>query len=182
MDGRSWVIDGEHVVVRPAARMEDTLQAFAIRAACFIGEQNLSFSEEFDGHDHDACHLIAYLGNEPIRAAAPVQVLCNARPPRGRSAFPRPRRRRPVDRARAVAESRGRLMLYVRATPPWARYFERLGWRLLEETPGANATVALVHPTDPARARIDLDTAETHALSAQYAGDTVVTAPVASPG
>eukprot|EP01036_Dinobryon_divergens_P009102 gene9102-12174_t len=32
-------------------KMEDSLQAFAVRAACFIGEQDIPYSEEFDGHD-----------------------------------------------------------------------------------------------------------------------------------
>ncbi len=85
-----------------------------------------------------------------------------------------------LERARAVAGSRGSPMLYVRATPLWAHYFERLGWRRLEETPGANATVALIHPTDPARMHSAPDTAETDTISTQYAGDTVVTPPVAS--
>ena len=183
MEGRSCVIDGEPVALRLAARMEDTLQAFAIRAACFIGEQDLSFSEAFDGHDHDATHLIAYLGDEPIgtvrlrwfKSFAMPDCLAVVRRFRGHAVGALL-----LEQARAVAGSRGTGMLYLRATPLWAHYFERLGWRRLEETPGANATMALVHPSGPARAHTDPDKAETDALSAQYADDTVVTSPVAS--
>ena len=178
MDGRSCVIDGELVALRPAARMEDTLQAFAVRAACFIGEQDRSFFEEFDGHDHDATHLIACLGEEPIGTVRLRWFKSFAMP--DRLAVVQRFRGHGVgalllEQARAIAESRGSGMLYVRATPLWARYFERHGWRRLEETPGANATIALVHPTDPAQIRVDLDAVETDALSAQYADDTIVT-------
>ena len=65
MDGRSCPIDGEHVALRRAARREDTLQAFAIRADRFIGEQDRSFfAGAFEGHD--VTHLIPQLGDEPI--------------------------------------------------------------------------------------------------------------------
>jgi hypothetical protein len=66
MDAKSRVIEGELVTTRLAGRMEDTLQAFALRAACFTGEPHLSFSEEFDGEDFNAAHRLAYLGEEPI--------------------------------------------------------------------------------------------------------------------
>ena len=62
MDVISCSIDGELVTTRVAARMEDTMQAFAVRAACFIGELEVPFTEEFDGHDYGATHVVAYLG------------------------------------------------------------------------------------------------------------------------
>jgi predicted GNAT family N-acyltransferase len=174
------VIDGTLVAVRPAARMEDTLQAFAIRAACFIGEQDRSFFEEFDGHDHDATHLIATLGDEPVGTVRLRWFKSFATP--DRLAVVQRCRGHAVgalllEQARAVAESRGSRMLYVRATASWAHYFERLGWRRLEETPGANATLALVHPTAPAAMQAGFDAIETDDFFAQYAGDTVVTSP-----
>jgi predicted GNAT family N-acyltransferase len=180
MDGRSCVIDGTLVAVRATACMEDTLQAFALRAACFIGEQDRSFFEEFDGHDHDATHLIATLGNEPIgtvrlrwfKSFATPDRLAVVQRCRGQSVGALL-----LERARAVAESRGSRMLYVRATASWAHYFERLGWRRLEETPGANATLALVRPTDSTAAQAGFDALETDDLFVQYAGDTVVTSP-----
>ena len=183
MDGKSCVIDGEPVALRLTARMEDTLQAFAVRAACFIGEQDVAFSEAFDGHDHDATHLIAYLGDEPIgtvrlrwfKSFAMPAHLAVIRRFRGHGVGSLL-----LEQARAIAESRGSRLLYVRTTPLWTRYFERLGWRRLDETPGADATVALVHPTDSAQVGIALD-ADADDLSAQYADDTIVTWPVASP-
>jgi GNAT superfamily N-acetyltransferase len=59
-------IGGVPVTTRLAMKMEDSLQAFAVRAACFIGELDVPFSEEFDGHDYGATHVIAYIGDEPI--------------------------------------------------------------------------------------------------------------------
>lgn len=180
MDGRSCVIDGEPVALRLAARMENTLQAFAIRAACFIGEQDVAFSEEFDGHDHAATHLIAYLGDEPIGTVR-LRWFKSFAMPDQLAVIPHFRGHGVgsllLEQARAIAEGRGSRRLYVRTTSQWARYFERLGWRRLEETPGANATVALVHPTDSVQVSIALDSDD---LSAQYAGDTIVTSPVAS--
>ena len=58
-------IGGETVTTKLAMRMEDSLQAFAVRAACFIGELDVPYSEEFDGHDFGATHIIAYVGDEP---------------------------------------------------------------------------------------------------------------------
>ena len=68
MQTKSLLIDGELVTTRLAGRMEDTMQAFAVRAACFIGEQDVPYSEEFDGQDFGATHLVAYLGAEPVGA------------------------------------------------------------------------------------------------------------------
>src|SRR5437588_12444067 len=59
-------IAGQPVTTRLAMKMEDSLQAFAVRAACFIGELDVPFSEEFDGHDFGATHVIAYVGDEPV--------------------------------------------------------------------------------------------------------------------
>ena len=61
-------IDGEPVTTKLAMKMEDSMQAFAVRAACFIGELDVPYSEEFDGHDFGATHVIAYVGDEPVGA------------------------------------------------------------------------------------------------------------------
>ena len=134
--------------------MEDTLQAFAVRAACFIGEQDVPFSEEFDGHDHDATHLIAYLGDEPIGTVR-LRWFKSFAMPDHLAVIQRFRSHGVgsllLEQARAIAESRGSRLLYVRTTPLWAGYFERLGWRRLDETPGQRHG-ALVCPTDSAQA------------------------------
>ena len=61
-------IGGEAVTTKLAMKMEDSMQAFAVRAACFIGELDVPYSEEFDGHDFGATHVIAYVGDEPVGA------------------------------------------------------------------------------------------------------------------
>jgi len=43
MDGRPCAIEGEFVAIKLAGRMEETLQAFAVRAACFIRELDRPF-------------------------------------------------------------------------------------------------------------------------------------------
>jgi predicted GNAT family N-acyltransferase len=40
-------------------------QARAIRAAVFMAEQDCPYSEEFDGNDYTATHLVGYVGTEP---------------------------------------------------------------------------------------------------------------------
>lgn len=40
-------------------------QAFAIRAAVFMAEQECPFAEEFDGNDHTASHVVGYVDGEP---------------------------------------------------------------------------------------------------------------------
>src|SRR5262245_14212229 len=68
MKATEQLIGGRPVTTRLAMRMEDSLQAFAVRAACFIGEMDVPFSQEFDGHDFGATHVIAYVGEEPVGA------------------------------------------------------------------------------------------------------------------
>jgi predicted GNAT family N-acyltransferase len=45
--------------------LDDFLKIAAIRAAVFVGEQSCPFAEEFDGNDHAATHLLAYIEDEP---------------------------------------------------------------------------------------------------------------------
>ena len=61
-------IGGVPVTIRLAMKNEDSLQALAVRAACFIGEQHVPFSEKSDGHDYGATHIVAYAGEEPVGA------------------------------------------------------------------------------------------------------------------
>ena len=153
--------------------MEDTLQAFAVRAACFIGEQDVPYSEEFDGHDFGATHLLAYLGNEPIGALR-VRWFQSFAMPERLAVMQRFRGHKVgqllLERARALAESRGCNILYTRVSPDQATYFEKQGWRRLDDgqTPGARPTVALVRPVDPAKENAQIADTDALALSTQY--------------
>jgi predicted GNAT family N-acyltransferase len=51
--------------VRVARKIDDLMQAVAIRGAAYIGEQECPYDEEFDGNDFSATHLIGYVGKEP---------------------------------------------------------------------------------------------------------------------
>jgi GNAT superfamily N-acetyltransferase len=182
MKGKACAIGGELVVTKLAGRMEDILQAFAVRAACFIGELDLSFSEEFDGQDFAASHLLAYLGDEPIGTVRVRWFQSFAMPDR-LAVMQRFRGHRVgallLERARALAESRGSSMLYTRTQPEHAAYFERQGWRRLDQTVGSDV-VALVCPIDPGGHRADLETADAIALSAHY-GDPPAPSPLPLP-
>ncbi len=149
-------IDGEPVTTKLAMKMEDSMQAFAVRAACFVGELDVPYSEEFDGHDFGATHIVAYAGEEPVGT---VRV-------RWFQSFVMPERLAVIqryrgngigelllDRCRALAESRGCNMLYVQALPSDVGYFEKLGWRRLvaEEGSTAKRIVAMVKAVDPTK-------------------------------
>jgi predicted GNAT family N-acyltransferase len=49
-----------------ARNFEDLMRVVAIRNAVYIGEQECPYSEEYDGNDLSASHLLAYIGDEPV--------------------------------------------------------------------------------------------------------------------
>lgn len=44
-------------------------QAFAIRTLVYIGEQHCPWSEEFDGNDYSATHILGCVNDEPVATA-----------------------------------------------------------------------------------------------------------------
>jgi len=182
MDRRPCAIEGELVAIKLAGRMEETLQAFAVRAACFIGELDRSFSEEFDGQDFSAVHLLAYLGEEPIGTVRIRWFESFAMPDR-LAVMQRFRGhevgRFLLERACALADSRGSKMLYMRVTPEQSGYFEKQGWLRLDEKPGLGGSLALVWPIGTADGEGDLDTTDAAELSARYERAGAASAPPA---
>ena len=173
METKSCSIGGELITTRVAGRMEDTMQAFAVRAACFIGEQDVAYSEEFDGQDFGATHLVAYLGKEPVGTLR-IRWFQSFAMPERLAVMQRFRRHEIgqllLERARGLAESRGCNILYTRVSPDQATYFEKQGWRRLDDgrTFGALPTVALVRPVDPAKESAEIADTDALALSSQY--------------
>ena len=49
--------------------IEEMMQAFAVRAAVFMGDQECPYAEEFDGNDFAATHVLGLIGNEPVATA-----------------------------------------------------------------------------------------------------------------
>ena len=150
-------IAGQPVTTRLAMKMEDSLQAFAVRAACFIGEMEVPFSEEFDGHDYGATHVIAYIGDEPIgtvrvrwfKSFAMTERLAVMQRFRGNNVG-----QLLLERCRQLAESRGCNMLYAQVLPTDVKYWEKHGWRRLiaeEASSGAKRIVAMVRTVDPSK-------------------------------
>lgn len=150
-------IGGQSVVIKLAMKMEDSLQAFAVRAACFIGEQDIPYSEEFDGHDFGATHIIAYLGEEPVGAVRLRWFQSFAMPER-LAVMKRFRGNGVgqllIDRCAKLAEARGAKTLYTQALPQDIQYWEKHGWRRLEADDtgkGPKRVVAMVRPVDPSK-------------------------------
>src|SRR5690348_630679 len=119
METKSCSIGGELITTRVAGRMEDTMQAFAVRAACFIGEQDVAYSEEFDGQDFGATHLVAYLGKEPVGTLR-IRWFQSFAMPERLAVMQRFRGHKVgqflLERARSLAESRGCNIFYTRVS------------------------------------------------------------------
>lgn len=151
-------IRGTPVTTRLAMKMEDALQALAVRAACFIGELGVPFSEEFDGHDYGATHVIACLGEEPIGAVRIRWFQSFAMTDR-LAVMPRFRGHDVgqllLERCRALAAGRGCNMLYAQVLPCETGYWEERGWRRLvpEATSKADPRqiVSMVKAVDPGK-------------------------------
>ena len=52
--------------VTVARTLNDIMQVIAIRSVVYMSEQNCPFSEEYDGNDFSATHLIARVADEPV--------------------------------------------------------------------------------------------------------------------
>ncbi len=57
--------------VKIARNMEELMQAFVVRAAVFMSEENFSYADEFDGNDFTATQILGMVGDEP---AATIRV------------------------------------------------------------------------------------------------------------
>jgi len=148
-------IGGMPVTTRLAMKMEDALQAFAVRAVCFIGELGVPFSEEFDGHDYGATHVIACLGDEPVGAVrlrwfpsfALVQRLAVLPRFRGHGTG-----QILLERGRALAAGRGCPVLCVHVLPDDTGYWEKQGWRRVPEATGnPRQIVPMVKAVEPGK-------------------------------
>jgi GNAT superfamily N-acetyltransferase len=158
MNTVAQLIGGTPVTIRLAMKLEDALQAFAVRAACFIGELEVPFSEEFDGHDYSATHVIAHLGDEPIGAVrvrwfesfAMTERLAVLQRFRGHHVG-----QMLLDRCRTLAQSRGCNMLYAQVLPFDTGYWEKQGWRRLvpeaQSKVGPSQIVAMIKAVDPGK-------------------------------
>ncbi|MBN1362242.1 MAG: GNAT family N-acetyltransferase [Sedimentisphaerales bacterium] len=53
---------------RIARSLDDLTKVFIVRGIVFMGEQQISYHEEMDAHEHAAIHLLGELDGEPIAA------------------------------------------------------------------------------------------------------------------
>jgi GNAT superfamily N-acetyltransferase len=162
-------IGGEAVTTKLAMKMEDSMQAFAVRAACFIGELDVPYSEEFDGHDFGATHVIAYVGDEPVGAVR-VRWFQSFAMPERLAVIQRFRGNNIgqllIERCRSLAETRGCNMLYAQVLPNDVTYWEKQGWRRLVAEDGgpAKRIVAMVRAVDPSKPLPDVEAPESIVL------------------
>ncbi len=49
--------------------LDDLVKVFVVRGIVFIGEQNTSYREEIDEHEHTSVHIIGEIDREPVAAA-----------------------------------------------------------------------------------------------------------------
>ena len=174
MDAVSHSLGGELVTTQVVGKMEETMQAFAVRAACFVGELDVPYSEEFDGRDFGATHLLAYVGREPVgtlrlrwfRTFGMPERLAVVQRFRGHGLG-----RLLLEHCYGLAETRGCDVLYSRASPGYMKYLEKQGWRCLEDegsrTIGAR-TAAMVRSVDLAKPWPELDAVDALSLSRQF--------------
>ena len=54
------------LAVEVVRNLNDYMKVVAIRSSVFLAEQDCPYDEEFDSNDLSACHLIAYLHDEPV--------------------------------------------------------------------------------------------------------------------
>jgi GNAT superfamily N-acetyltransferase len=164
------VADGP-VTTKVAMTMEESLQGFAVRAACFIGELDVPYTEEFDGHDFSATHVIAYVGEEPVgtvrlrwfQSFAMPERLCVVQRYRGRDIG-----NVLIERCRMLAERRGCNMLYTQSLPRDLGYFEKQGWRrLVPESADESSVIAVIRPVDPSKPLPNFESPEMKALGAE---------------
>ena len=168
-DGQS--IGGVPVTTRLAMKNEDSLQALAVRAACFIGGQDVPFSEKFDGHDYGATHIVAYAGEEPVGAVrvrwfpsfAMTERLAVMRRFRGHGIGGLL-----LERCRQLAQSRGCNVLYAQVLPGDTAYWQKQGWRRLvpeeKSRAGHKAIVAMVKQVDPSKPLPEVEAPESVVL------------------
>jgi GNAT superfamily N-acetyltransferase len=171
MNTGAQAIDGLPVTTRLAMKMEDSLQAFAVRAACFIGELDVPFSEEFDGHDYGATHVIAYIGDEPIgtvrvrwfKSFAMCERLAVMQRFRGNNVG-----NLLLERCRTLAEGRGCNMLYAQVLPGDTGYWEKQAWRRLVPEAMSRGEpkpiVAMVKQVDPSKPLPEVEAPESIVL------------------
>jgi GNAT superfamily N-acetyltransferase len=166
MPANALTVSGQPVTTKLAMKMEDSLQAFAVRAACFIGELDIPFSEEFDGHDFGATHIIAYVGDEPVGAVRLRWFQSFAMPER-LAVIQRFRGHNIgsvlLERCRTQALSRGCNMLYAQALPRDVGYWEKQGWRRLvseEEGVQPKRIVAMIKAVDPSKPLPEIEAPE----------------------
>lgn len=63
---RSTASESSRIIkVKIVHTMDELSQAFAIRAATYMAEHDCPYTEEYDGNDFTATHLIGYIDNEP---------------------------------------------------------------------------------------------------------------------
>ena len=174
MDAVSYSLADEFVTTQVVAKMEENMQAFAVRAACFVGELDVPYSEAFDGLDFGATHLLAYVGKEPVgtlrlrwfRSFCMPEWLAVVQRFRGHNLGGRL-----LEHCYRLAESRGCNALYSRAAPAHVAYFEKQGWRCLEPKADARMggrTAAVVRSADLAKPWTALDAIDALALSREF--------------
>ncbi|RQG98769.1 GNAT family N-acetyltransferase [Natrarchaeobius oligotrophus] len=120
------------VDVRLVADETERADALAVRHEVFVEEQGVDADLEYDDHDGDAVHFVAYDGDEPVGAAR-LRELADDRGKVERVAVRNERRgegigRLLMDELERRAESLGLSTLVLHSQTHAAGFYDRLGY------------------------------------------------------
>ncbi len=128
-------LERPRTTVKAAHGIEEMMQAFAVRAAVFLNEQDCPYAEEFDGNDFTATHFVGYVGDEPASACrvryfadfARLERVAVRREFRGQAVGAKM-----IEFAHDFCRKKGYRKLHGQAEDHLVRFWEKFGWRRVD--------------------------------------------------
>jgi predicted GNAT family N-acyltransferase len=124
------------VVVKAVETAGEFSHVFALRAATFVAEQNCPITEEFDGNDFSAQHVIAYLDGMPA-ASMRIRYFASFVKWERLCVLARFRKTRISDEllrfATEIAQQKGFTQVYFQAEAALRAFWEKRGFRRISE-------------------------------------------------
>jgi predicted GNAT family N-acyltransferase len=113
-------------------RLDDLLKVLSVRAATFIADQNCPYTEEFDGNDLTATHLLGFVDSEPAGCLR-IRYFAEFAKLERLAVISRFRQTRVahnlIKAGIAFCRSKGYRKLYGHAEPRFVKLWERFGFR-----------------------------------------------------
>ena len=113
-------------------RLDDLLKVLSVRAATFIADQNCPYTEEFDGNDLTATHLLGFVDSEPAGCLR-IRYFAEFAKLERLAVISRFRQTRVaynlIKAGIAFCRTKGYRRLYGHAEPRFVKLWERFGFR-----------------------------------------------------